>query len=100
MESRADRNRVDFRILPFFSIRVGSSGRSRLPSLLALWVQRLASPSVLQMDLLRPIEAVWKPEGLSSVSEGQGVGVALAVEAGFRRLRPDVGINFVEAKPD
>ena len=52
------------------------------------------------MDLLRPIEAVWKPEGLSSVSEGEGVGVALAVEAGFRKLRPDVGINFVGAKPD
>ena len=79
---------------------MGSSGRSRLPSLLALWVRRLASHSVLQMDLLRPIEAVWKPEGLPSVPEGQGVGVALAVEAGFRKLRPDVGINFVGAKPD
>ena len=90
MESKADQNQIDFRILPFLPIRVGSSGQSRLSSLLALWVRRLASPSVLQMDLLRPIEAVWKPEGLSSVPEGQGVGVVLAVEASFRRLRPDV----------
>ena len=52
------------------------------------------------MDLLRLIEAIWKPEGLSSVPEGQGVGVALAVEVGFRRLRPDVRINFVGAKLD
>ena len=52
------------------------------------------------MDLLRPIEEVWKPKGLSSTPEGQGVGVALVVEAGFRRLRPDVRINFVGAKPD
>ena len=96
----ADWNRIDFQILPFLPIWVGSSGRSRLPSLLALWVRRLACPSVLQMDLLRPIEAVWKPEGLSSVPEEQRVGVALAVEAGFRKLRSDAGINFVGAKPD
>ena len=79
---------------------MGSSGRNHLPSLLALWVRQLASPSVLQTDLLRPTKEVWKPEGLSLVPKEQGVEVALVVEARFRKLRPDVRISFVGGKPD
>ena len=95
-----DRNRIDFRIHPTHPIRVGWSRQNHLPSLPALSGLRLASPSISQTDLLQPTVGVLKPEGLSLVPEGQGAGVVLAVKAGFRKLRSDVGTGVVGAKPN
>ena len=104
-ESGAGRNLIDFRIRPFHSIRVGWSWRIPLPTC----PTRSMLPSALSSVLLEApslkaelVVEVVELGVLSWAPEGQGIEVAvevLVVEAGSRRLTPDVETGFAMAMP-